>query len=142
MNTPVPRNENGDYDEWLTHFQAGDTTLPFDEHPRPSAPSPTFSITDLANFRWEPFVYDSPLSPPYRPPQPARWFDFVSNTAGPELGTEDCPICLDTIATDQVTTHCGHTFHRACLEQNIQHHSTKCPMCRHQFELKPVTTIE
>ena len=155
MNTQVPRNTNdGAYDHWLilwdiqhgTHDSLDDT-LPSDEHPRPSAPSPTFTDDTLANY--DPFAPPSPYSPlspiygsdspsllsPYQP-QPYE-VDFDSTKLGPELGTEDCPICLDTISKDQVTTHCKHTFHRACLEQNIAHsHSTLCPICRHQFELK------
>ena len=67
--------------------------------------------------------------------------DFVSSKSGPEVGTEDCPICLDSITKDQVTTHCGHTFHLACLKENFVH-STLCPLCRHQFEPKPLSTSE
>lgn len=45
---------------------------------------------------------------------------------------DDCPICMDTInATNYAITHCGHEFHKSCLEEAIKHStSDTCPTCR------------
>ena len=42
---------------------------------------------------------------------------------------EDCPICMENIDTNEIVTHCGHTFHQGCLME-WNHHNTTCPMCR------------
>lgn len=77
----------------------------------------------------------------------ARWLDTsvpVRATAA-ELGTNttistateeaDCTICQDRITTGQQTrklNHCGHTFHRTCIDPWLSTHVT-CPMCRHDL---------
>ena len=42
---------------------------------------------------------------------------------------EDCPICMETLDTNVIVTHCAHKFHSNCLmEWNRQ--NTTCPLCR------------
>lgn len=45
---------------------------------------------------------------------------------------DECPICMDKIdATNYTITHCGHEYHKSCLEEAIKHGTTDtCPMCR------------
>ena len=45
---------------------------------------------------------------------------------------DECPICMDKIdATNYTITHCGHEFHKSCLEEAIKHGtSDTCPTCR------------
>ena len=50
-----------------------------------------------------------------------EWIDFKIT---PSETTDICSICL--IQTDTVS-HCGHHFHRDCINQII---GNKCPMCR------------
>lgn len=46
----------------------------------------------------------------------------------------ECPICLDVIDKDNLTTtNCGHNFHECCLAQlkdTAEGNSVPCPMCR------------
>jgi len=45
---------------------------------------------------------------------------------------ETCAICLSTEVTQQrqmCRTHCGHDFHKSCLEQWLETNNT-CPCCR------------
>jgi len=51
-------------------------------------------------------------------------FDKVSAIEIP-----DCPICLEYMDDDEVTTECGHAFHRACLSHWLSNHRN-CPNCR------------
>lgn len=80
-------------------------------------------------------------------PDFARWLDTsipIRATAA-ELGANttisnateeaDCTICQDRITTGQQTrklNHCGHTFHRVCIDPWLSTHVT-CPMCRHDL---------
>ena len=45
-----------------------------------------------------------------------------------------CPICLDTIDTEQTYTlpECNCTFHTACILQWFRHGKTDCPTCRNK----------
>ena len=56
----------------------------------------------------------------------------------PESLKNKCPICLDTIHSDHIKTKCGHDFHKDCLiqwcENQKQHISTKCPMCKRDIQ--------
>lgn len=61
-----------------------------------------------------------------------------------------CEICFDT-ATDniinkkQFNLHCGHVFHKECLQQHIDKNFTICPMCRSELtdtDLNGINNIE
>lgn len=47
-----------------------------------------------------------------------------------------CSICQDSYSSDGTTCrridHCGHIFHRSCIDTWFQTHST-CPMCRYDI---------
>ena len=46
-----------------------------------------------------------------------------------DVESEDCPICMETLDTNVIVTHCEHKFHSNCLmEWNLQ--NTTCPLCR------------
>jgi len=49
---------------------------------------------------------------------------------------DECPICMEDINGDRVTTGCNHKFHGACL-RNALAHNDQCPTCRAR---KPVAT--
>lgn len=47
---------------------------------------------------------------------------------------DNCPICLDTLKTRDLTTlPCGHTFHAKCIMTNVLQNRSHCPMCRQPF---------
>ena len=41
-----------------------------------------------------------------------------------------CSICLD-LFEDPVTTPCGHTFCKGCLDRNMTLNDLGCPLCPH-----------
>lgn len=44
---------------------------------------------------------------------------------------EECPICLDLLANDQMaTTKCGHIYHRKCITESFVNFGKVCPYCR------------
>lgn len=48
----------------------------------------------------------------------------------------ECQVCYGLLF-DPVTTHCGHTFCRKCL-QRVLDHSQLCPICRQRLQLPSV----
>lgn len=60
----------------------------------------------------------------------ARLLEDLKEVATPEM---DCQVCLQLLF-DPVTTHCGHTFCRRCLQQGLDH-SPLCPTCRKPLHL-------
>lgn len=49
----------------------------------------------------------------------------------------DCQVCY-ALYYDSVTTCCGHTFCRTCL-QRVLDHASHCPVCRRPLTIQPVT---
>uniref|UniRef100_A0A3B4BFT3 RING-type domain-containing protein n=1 Tax=Periophthalmus magnuspinnatus TaxID=409849 RepID=A0A3B4BFT3_9GOBI len=48
-----------------------------------------------------------------------------------------CFICLE-VFTDPVTTPCGHTFCRVCINQHWNNNRPyTCPLCKHKFSSRP-----
>lgn len=47
--------------------------------------------------------------------------------------TDTCSICLDKLKNIQ-TLHCGHSFHRECIQKHFEYDS-RCPMCRANTKL-------
>eukprot|EP00918_Siedleckia_nematoides_P095330 GHVU01209291.1.p1 GENE.GHVU01209291.1~~GHVU01209291.1.p1 ORF type:complete len:198 (+),score=18.96 GHVU01209291.1:24-596(+) len=55
-----------------------------------------------------------------------------SAEAPPEAaGEAECPICLESVWTDQVVLSCQHVFHRDCVSGT---RNRKCPLCRTPFQ--------
>jgi Lon protease-like protein len=52
----------------------------------------------------------------------------------------DCQVCY-ALYYDSVTTHCGHTFCRVCL-QRVLDHARHCPVCRRPLTIQPITYRE
>ena len=46
--------------------------------------------------------------------------------------TNECPICLDTMENNIITTTCNHTFHKECFEHWAKYKNS-CPLCRLSF---------
>ncbi|KPP57201.1 hypothetical protein Z043_125098, partial [Scleropages formosus] len=40
-----------------------------------------------------------------------------------------CSICLDMF-DDPVTTYCGHSFCKSCLDRHLQYNDSVCPLCK------------
>ncbi|GAA95181.1 uncharacterized protein L969DRAFT_105115 [Mixia osmundae IAM 14324] len=58
--------------------------------------------------------------------------EALPETLGEEIASElECQVCFNTYY-EPITTHCGHTFCRACLMRSLDH-SDKCPLCRSDF---------
>lgn len=53
-----------------------------------------------------------------------------------------CSICME-IFTDPVTTPCGHSFCRRCLELSISYHQVNdmCPLCKKHLNRPPDVSI-
>ncbi|XP_059395428.1 E3 ubiquitin-protein ligase TRIM21-like isoform X2 [Carassius carassius] len=47
-----------------------------------------------------------------------------------------CPICKNLL-TDPVSTSCGHTFCKGCLDQHISRSEPQCPLCQEPVTIKP-----
>ncbi|KAL1270480.1 hypothetical protein QQF64_029496 [Cirrhinus molitorella] len=47
-----------------------------------------------------------------------------------------CPICKNLL-TDPVSTTCGHTFCRCCLDKHISMTEPQCPLCQEPVSTKP-----
>lgn len=52
------------------------------------------------------------------------------------LAEVDCHVCY-AVFYDAVTTPCGHTFCRVCL-QRVLDHSSCCPVCRRRLTIQPM----
>ncbi len=51
-------------------------------------------------------------------------------------GEMDCHVCY-ALFCDPVTTPCGHTFCRVCL-QRVMDHARICPVCRRELTIQPI----
>ncbi|XP_060771913.1 E3 ubiquitin-protein ligase TRIM39-like isoform X3 [Neoarius graeffei] len=51
-----------------------------------------------------------------------------------------CSICFD-ILQKPVTTSCGHTFCKKCLDRHITFNDIVCPLCKQHLKLKPNVNI-
>uniref|UniRef100_A0A8C1LXA4 Uncharacterized protein n=1 Tax=Cyprinus carpio TaxID=7962 RepID=A0A8C1LXA4_CYPCA len=47
-----------------------------------------------------------------------------------------CPICKNLL-TDPVSTTCGHTFCKGCLDKHISRSEPQCPLCQEPVTTKP-----
>ena len=49
-----------------------------------------------------------------------------------ELLGDNCTICLDNFELNQGyrTLHCGHSFHKKCIDKWLREGSQECPICR------------
>uniref|UniRef100_A0A8C2HFN9 Uncharacterized protein n=1 Tax=Cyprinus carpio TaxID=7962 RepID=A0A8C2HFN9_CYPCA len=47
-----------------------------------------------------------------------------------------CPICKNLL-TDPVSTTCGHTFCKGCLDKHISRSDSQCPLCQEPVTTKP-----
>lgn len=47
-----------------------------------------------------------------------------------ETKKDDCPVCLEKLDNNTVTTECGHKFHEECIINVMRKSSNKCPICR------------
>ena len=73
------------------------------------------------------------VSSPYnKNTQPTIVISHASKKADPVDSM--CAICLDDGSNDPCKLECGHSFHRACIE-DWANRSQECPMCRAQFSL-------
>lgn len=71
--------------------------------------------------------------------------DMVSASAPPsELCSLQnhlrCSICMDEF-TDPVTTFCGHSFCKRCLEQSCDYNDSTCPLCKKYIVRLPDVNI-
>ncbi|KAM9827420.1 E3 ubiquitin-protein ligase TRIM21-like [Neosynchiropus ocellatus] len=51
-----------------------------------------------------------------------------------------CPICTE-VFTEPVTTHCGHSFCRVCLQRAIDLSIQSCPLCKEHLKKPPQVSI-
>ncbi|XP_067307208.1 E3 ubiquitin/ISG15 ligase TRIM25-like isoform X2 [Pseudorasbora parva] len=61
----------------------------------------------------------------------------LSSSSGPLAEELQCSICLD-VFTDPVSTPCGHSFCKSCLNQSWDNSQTyRCPLCKEPFSKRP-----
>lgn len=51
-----------------------------------------------------------------------------------------CSICIDVLQ-EPVTTTCGHTFCKKCLDRHMTINDLVCPLCQQHLKLKPKVNI-
>uniref|UniRef100_A0A667X1Y5 RING-type domain-containing protein n=1 Tax=Myripristis murdjan TaxID=586833 RepID=A0A667X1Y5_9TELE len=51
-----------------------------------------------------------------------------------------CSICLD-VFTEPVTTPCGHSFCKSCLQRNLDLNLAMCPLCKQHLSKAPEVNI-
>uniref|UniRef100_A0A3B4H181 RING-type domain-containing protein n=1 Tax=Pundamilia nyererei TaxID=303518 RepID=A0A3B4H181_9CICH len=51
-----------------------------------------------------------------------------------------CSICMDTF-TDPVTTACGHSFCKLCLDRSSHVNDSVCPLCKNYISRIPDVNI-
>ena len=51
-----------------------------------------------------------------------------------------CTICMDSFV-DPVTTTCGHSFCKNCLDCNFKHNDMICPLCKEHLRKTPEVNI-
>ncbi|XP_059210637.1 E3 ubiquitin-protein ligase TRIM38-like isoform X2 [Centropristis striata] len=51
-----------------------------------------------------------------------------------------CPICMN-LFLDPVTTACGHSFCKGCLDYNFQSNDRQCPLCKQILRRSPEVSI-
>lgn len=57
---------------------------------------------------------------------------------------EECPICFDTIHSQERITilSCNHVYHRSCInrwiEVSLKKNTYSCPKCRHEEVYYPI----
>ncbi|TGZ82272.1 hypothetical protein EX30DRAFT_305303 [Ascodesmis nigricans] len=70
----------------------------------------------------------------------ARLLESLKEASSSEM---DCQVCYQLLH-EPLTTSCGHTFCRRCLQQVSDHAQTTtlCPSCRKQIHHSPVLAVE
>mmetsp|Transcript_75612 Transcript_75612/g.148397 ORF Transcript_75612/g.148397 Transcript_75612/m.148397 type:complete len:171 (+) Transcript_75612:69-581(+) len=45
---------------------------------------------------------------------------------------DQCPVCLEVLSEPHgvLTSHCGHSAHRLCVQQSVRSGNYTCPICR------------
>ena len=60
-------------------------------------------------------------------------------------GGEECCICLESIECDEARgcyqLHCGHAFHRSCMDTSLKAGNTDCPLCRAPVMFEETTAL-
>lgn len=49
--------------------------------------------------------------------------------------SDNCSVCLESLAGSTLNLECRHRFHRECIERSLQH-SPLCPMCRAYVKIR------
>ncbi|KAK0637252.1 ATP-dependent protease La domain-containing protein [Bombardia bombarda] len=97
----------------------------------------TFSLAQKGELKYNDEVtYMSPVTP-----DQAAFDSSVLTTVKDAVRSEmDCQVCY-ALYYDPVTTPCGHTFCRSCL-QRVLDHARYCPVCRRVLSVEPVVYRE
>ena len=94
----------------------------------------TYTFADMGELRFDAEVAYTPLADTtddHRPLDQAV-FERLQEATRMEL---DCQVCYHLL-WKPVTTTCGHTFCRPCL-QRVLDHSDRCPICRRTLTMSP-----
>lgn len=93
----------------------------------------TYLLVDMGDLTYNAeAAYGSPDTDAHRTSD-AALFEKIKEAAVAEI---NCDVCY-AVFYDAVTTPCGHTFCRECL-QRVLDHAGYCPVCRRRLTIQPV----
>jgi len=74
----------------------------------------------------------------YRRTEHSRRLPTIKFKPG-EIHNNNCCICIEDFETNESTKvlPCGHGYHPACIDEWLQGHSDKCPMCKRSIFSEP-----
>ncbi|XP_061189367.1 LON peptidase N-terminal domain and RING finger protein 1-like [Saccostrea echinata] len=134
----MPREKNGNAETTFSHKCASEPSsrrespVSFLKGARSRSQSPYGRNSDGSRKRTrEPSITQPPLSPQETPQKQQKSRDFVPMDVSKALVNVDdfeCSLCY-RLMHEPVTTPCGHSFCRQCLDRCLDHQSN-CPLCK------------
>ena len=79
--------------------------------------------------------------------------DTISNKSnssndsdGSNESVSNCPICLELVTEDRLTTPCEHKFHKQCIQNYMNQSNIRryciCPICRRRLDMKDLLNLD
>ncbi|KAH8895077.1 ATP-dependent protease La domain-containing protein [Thozetella sp. PMI_491] len=93
----------------------------------------TFALVDKGELRYGAEVTSTTPITKEHDDFDAAVLEQVKEATRPEM---DCHVCY-ALFLDPVTTPCGHTYCRSCL-QRVMDHAKICPVCRRELTIQPI----
>lgn len=73
--------------------------------------------------------------------------DNISNKSNNSNDSvNNCPICLELVIEDRLTTPCNHKFHKQCIQNYINQSNIRlyciCPICRRKLDMRDLLNLD